>query len=338
MNKTENYKDENHDKEQKEVVKTDKEVVKTDDEVVTQPQLSVKSIKEQVKADDLTTIQHQLSAKSINDQAILIQEVMKMAMKEGSHYDVIPGCGSKPTLLKPGAEKLALTFRLSPSYVINKTNHENGHREYEVTTTIKHIASGKVYGEGVGSCSTLESKYRYRYASLLCPCCENETIIKGKKEYGGGWVCYIKKGGCGAKFDEDDKAITSQKVGKVEHSNPADYYNTILKIAKKRSLVDAILTVTAASDMFTQDLDDLVANGVIKPIAGEINHGNGNSNIVREIAEKAKKIVKIKNGTKLIRELESEILAIQKYIADDDKKQLRDIYIELGQINEKQKN
>ena len=54
-------------------------------------------------------------------------------------------------------------------------------------------------------------------------------------------------------------AISSrqQQLGRVEHDNPADYYNTALKMAKKRAQVDATLTVTAASDFFTQDLEPL---------------------------------------------------------------------------------
>ena len=34
---------------------------------------------------------------------------------------------------------------------------------------------------------------------------------------------------------------------KVETDNPADHYNTVLKMAKKRALVDAVLTTTAAA-------------------------------------------------------------------------------------------
>lgn len=34
----------------------------------------------------------------------------------------------------------------------------------------------------------------------VCPTCGKDSIIKGKEEYGGGYVCYKKKGGCGAKF------------------------------------------------------------------------------------------------------------------------------------------
>jgi hypothetical protein len=43
---------------------------------------------------------------------------------------------------------------------------------------------------------------------------------------------------------------------KVEYDNPADYFNTCLKMAKKRALVDAVLTSTAASDIFTQDIEE----------------------------------------------------------------------------------
>ena len=47
-----------------------------------------------------------------------------------------------------------------------------------------------------------------------------------------------------------------QNDQRVEYDNPADYYNTALKMAKKRAHVDAILTATAASDCFTQDVED----------------------------------------------------------------------------------
>ena len=37
----------------------------------------------------------------------------------------------------------------------------------------------------------------------LCPLCGKDAIIQGKPEYGGGWLCYKQKGGCGAKFTFD---------------------------------------------------------------------------------------------------------------------------------------
>ena len=67
-----------------------------------------------------------------------------------------------------------------------------------------------------------------------------------KKVDGQGWM--VAKGG-----------------EKVETDNPADHYNTVLKMAKKRALVDAVLTTTAASDIFTQDLEDLNASLATSP-------------------------------------------------------------------------
>jgi hypothetical protein len=196
-----------------------------------------------------------LTAQEIKSQVQLIQEVMQAVMQEGYHYGVIPGT-EKPTLLKPGAEKLTTTFRLAPLLHVETRELGNGHREYQVRCTLVHIPTSRVYGEGVGSCSTLESRYRYRKADRLCPYCGRPTIIKGRAEYGGGWLCYQRKGGCGAKFADQDVAIVSQAAGRMENSDLADTYNTVLKMAKKRALVDATLTATAASDIFNQDLED----------------------------------------------------------------------------------
>ena len=198
-----------------------------------------------------------MSPATVMRQVKLIQEVMREAMKEGEHYGVIPGCGPKPSLLKPGAEKLSLTFRLAPAYEVIEREMPKGHREYRVKCTLTHIPTNMVFGEGVGACSTMEGKYRFRKAEQKCPECGEETIIKGKKEYGGGWLCFKKKGGCGAKFEDGDPEIENQDMGRIEHDNPADYYNTVLKMAKKRAHVDATLTATAASDIFTQDVEDM---------------------------------------------------------------------------------
>lgn len=196
-----------------------------------------------------------LTAQEIKGQVNRIQEVMQAVMQEGYHYGVIPGT-QKPTLLKPGAEKLIVTFRLAPLLEVERIDLGNNHREYQVKCTLVHIPTGRVFGEGIGSCSTLESKYRWRQGERLCPHCGRPTIIKGKAEYGGGWLCFARKGGCGAKFVERDEQITSQPVGRTENPDISDTWNTILKMAKKRALVDATLTATAASDIFTQDIGD----------------------------------------------------------------------------------
>lgn len=193
----------------------------------------------------------------IRKQVNLIQETMKAVMKDGEHYGIIPGCGKKPTLLKPGAEKLSTTFRLAPSYDIVRTELPGGHREYEIVCTLTHMPTDQIVGQGVGLCTSMESKYRWRESKKVCPTCGAEAIIKGKAEFGGGWLCWARKDGCGAKFKDGDQAIEGQKTGRSENEDIADIFNTVLKIGKKRAHVDAVLTATAASDIFTQDVEDI---------------------------------------------------------------------------------
>jgi len=212
----------------------------------------------------VTVRDERMSIEQVKDSVRLIQEIMRSVMQEGTHFGTIPGC-QKPSLFKPGAEKLSVTFRLAPYYTITQTDLPREHREYNIVCTLKHIVSGDTFAQGVGSCSTMESKYRYREGKRKCPQCQSEAIIKGKAEYGGGWLCYAKKGGCGAKFKDGDPAIEGQQAGRIECEDPADQYNTVLKMAKKRAHVDATLTATAASDIFTQDVEDFADNGHAEP-------------------------------------------------------------------------
>lgn len=193
---------------------------------------------------------NQLSSRDLIAQVGLIQDVMRSVMKDGEHFGKIPGCGEKPTLLKAGAEKLGFTFRLSPAFTITKTDLHNGHREYEVVCSLTHINTGQIWGHGVGSCSTMESKYRYRTGNAEStgkPVPKDYWKDRDPSLLGG-------KGFVAQKID--GQWMICAKGDKVENENPADQYNTVLKMAKKRALVDAMLTCTAASDIFTQDIED----------------------------------------------------------------------------------
>ena len=203
----------------------------------------------------------ELDVDAVVAQVQKIQSLQEAVMKDGEHFGVIPGT-DKPTLLKPGAEKLCLTFRLAPSYELER-DWDGEHLTVSVTARLTHIVSGQFWGEGVGLCSTREEKYAYRTASRTCPSCGAAAIIKGKAQYGGGWLCWKKKDGCGAKFDDGDAAIEGQEAGKVPNDRLPDTYNTVVKMAKKRALVDAVLTATAASDIFTQDLESPTAESAV---------------------------------------------------------------------------
>ena len=196
-------------------------------------------------------------------QVAVIQEVMQAVMKPEVHYGKIPGT-PKPTLYKPGAEVLNLAFRLDAEYESHES-WDGDHLTVKSRCTLYHIPSGDRLGSGEGMCSTKESKYAYRKGERKCPKCGGGPIIKGKEEYGGGWVCWKSRGGCGRKFDDGDRSIESQNPDRIPNPDLADQYNTILKMANKRSLVAATLNVTAASDMFTQDLEDIARHQTPEP-------------------------------------------------------------------------
>lgn len=178
-----------------------------------------------------------LQAVEIRTQVNLIQEVMKSVMQKGQHYGTVPGCGDKPTLLKPGAEKLMMTFRLAAEPQITDIPCEDG-ITFRVVCRITNQNTGVYLGSGVGEASTKEDKYNWRKAI-----CDGEYDNTSEDKRRLKWV----KGYHG----EIDHII------KQVRTNPADLSNTVLKIAKKRSLVDGVLTVTAASDIFTQDIEDM---------------------------------------------------------------------------------
>jgi len=280
----------------------------------------------------------ELSISEIKAQVQKIQEVMRQVMQKGEHYGVIPGT-NKPTLLKAGAEKLCLTFRLDPQY--ESTEHYDGdHLTIKSKCSLFHIVTGGRIGSGEGSCSTKESKYAYRNAALSCPECGKESIIKGRSEYGGGWLCFGKKGGCGAKFPDDQ--FEGVEVGKIANDNLADQYNTVLKMSNKRALVAAVLNATAASDIFSQDLDEedlenMAANGQRKeskanPVkraqperAAEINYvahlGAAIMDFVNNDKKAAKEILKELAGTTELKDLSqtsakaAQLLFEQKFLS-----------------------
>ena len=198
---------------------------------------------------------HELTVSEVKAQVAKVQNLMSDLMQEGVHYGKsFPG-DTKKNLLKPGADKLCFMFRLRADFNQEIKELPNDHREVMTKCQIFHIESGQKISEGVGSAITRESKYRWRNASRKCPHCKKETIRESKND--GGFYCWAKLGGCGAKFAENDRSITGQVLGKVENPDIADCYNTILKISKKRAYVDATISACGASDIFSQDADDL---------------------------------------------------------------------------------
>lgn len=178
---------------------------------------------------------------------------------DGGDYGIIPGT-KKSTLFKSGADKLCDVYGLADRYriVMREEDFTNNLFDYTIECSLYRKTDEMFVGSGLGSCSSYESRYRYRKAERTCPECGAAAIIKGKTEFGGGWVCWRKKGGCDAKFRDGDAAIEAQSVGRVENEDLADVKNSVLKVALKRAKVAAVIGVTRSSGIFTQDLDDLL--------------------------------------------------------------------------------
>ena len=162
-----------------------------------------------------------------------LTDLIRQAMKEGKDYGKVPGT-DRPTLLKPGAERLAVAFGCSITYQVleSEVDHDRkvhwqkyktkwvnnrktreltegdslGLYRYIVRCSLVSRQTGAVVGEGIGSASSMESKYIDR---------------------------------------------------------PRDLENTVLKMAQKRALVAAVLNTFGLSDRFTQDVEDM-----------DLEHGN----------------------------------------------------------------
>lgn len=132
------------------------------------------------------------------------QKVVKETLQEDLDYGASFKGSKKPSLLKPGAEKILMLLGLSSEYeIIEKIqDYQEGFFAYTIKCTL--LKGDIPITEGLGHCNSKERKY------------EGEN---------------------------QDKYMLG---------------NTCLKMAKKRAQVDAALTVGSLSNIFTQDLEDMV--------------------------------------------------------------------------------
>ena len=147
-------------------------------------------------------VNESLVKKELNNIATT-KSLIKSQLVEKVDYGIIPGCGQKPSLFKPGAEKIIRIFHVSIEY--KDVNPIFDMKEGNVSHTILCSAyfNGVLVQQGVGSANCFERKF---------------------------WRNSIR----------DRLGID----------------NTILKMAKKRALVDVALQLGSLSNTFTQDVED----------------------------------------------------------------------------------
>jgi hypothetical protein len=104
-----------------------------------------------------------------------------------------------------------------------------------------HRKTGTIIAEGVGEASSFESKYRYRWVY-------ESDVPKG-----------LEKDALVSKVFKNKKTGAEYAKYRIENTDLIDQWNTILKMAKKRALVDAVLSATRSSSIFSQSEDEMEA-------------------------------------------------------------------------------
>lgn len=159
-----------------------------------------------------------------------MQNVVQKTLKKGHDFGEVPGT-SKPTLLKPGGEKICMLFGLNPEYEFLQTTEDYDREFFSYNIRCTLFRNRQPVAQGVGSCNSKEKKYRFVNVDTI-----PETYIGQSEEY-------------------------TDKYGRVKYkiNNPdiCSLVNTILKMAKKRAFIDAVLQVASLSEVFTQDIEDM---------------------------------------------------------------------------------
>lgn len=181
-------------------------------------------------------LQPWLSVDAVVQRVNIIREIIQKVLVRDVDYGIIPGCGDKPSLYKPGAEKIAMTFQLHPRYKVKAIRSEKA-IVFSVMCKL-YDNNEKFMGAGVGEASTEEDKWLWRKTS--------------KQEW--------------EKTPEENRRIKSYKEFNAMQvkASPASQANTVLKMSKKRAFCDAVISACCGSEFVTTyDEDSIDADAVV---------------------------------------------------------------------------
>ena len=112
--------------------------------------------------------------------------------------------------------------------------------------------------DGAGA-SGLEAETTKREPLPTCPKCKKtDSVIVGRPEYGGGFVCYAKKGGCGHKWQKDQSEEAPKQPKRNEPLSPAEEKYIVearQELTNAKSVMDyhAIWTIILTKPQIIQD-------------------------------------------------------------------------------------
>lgn len=160
-----------------------------------------------------------------------LRDMMRAVLKEDVDFGVIPGTGTKPSLLKPGAEKLLQWFGFGHATERSEVERDADGARVGVTyrcTVTKAMQDGRVVT--VATCEGYAGYDEDRFYTTAEQAAEKEKANARRYK----------------------RDVNLAKC--VEYRAP---WNSVIKMAQKRALVGAALQATSASTLFTQDIEDM---------------------------------------------------------------------------------
>ncbi len=222
-----------------------------------------------------------------------LADVSRGVLKLGVDYGTIPGAGDKPTLLQPGAQKLAIFYGLTHEFVIDAQTEDwsgadhNGEPFFRYRVRcILYNEAGAYVGDSYGDVNSWETRYRYRWVARenVPPELDPDRLVKrastaeefdfaiekaetsgqyGKPAaYWQAWRQAIQDGKATPfmKTTRKGSQTRAYRMSSEEYRIPnldaPNLVNTLIKISQKRAFVGAVMIATGASEFFTQDLED----------------------------------------------------------------------------------
>jgi hypothetical protein len=257
-----------------------------------------------------STLMPAMSVKQAVERFQSLATFVRELMKEGVDFGVVPGT-EKPTLLKPGAEKLTTFFGLTKRFQIVERVEDWSGADHGGEMFFYYLYRCSLYhgdtliAESDGSANSWESKFRYRWCQEddVPPHLNKSTLKKrdgriiefkfsvDKAETGGKygkapeyWQRFkdaIIDGTARqtTKNTKDGRSYDAWEIGstvfRIPNDDIASLINTIQKMSQKRALIAASLLAVNASEFFTQDIEDLAIEAeyqdVTPPATGQTN-------------------------------------------------------------------
>ena len=178
------------------------------------------------------TIRAKLAAMSETRTALI--EYVRHAMEKGHHYYYMSELedkpikpGEKPALTQDGARTLSNLFEVFPEAMhIEEVPLENGHVRIRTTVALRSY-SGEIRAYGIGTCSTAESRYAWRWVfDNQVPRHLDKSTLRTRQ------------------------TRSNHTMYRVPNGDLADLTNTVLKMSFKRAHTMAALSLPCVADSF----------------------------------------------------------------------------------------